>query len=507
MSGRSPIELLRWVKATLTPGDDISGRAVTSGIWASMANVIGRGLQLVKLVVLANILTPVQFGLVAYALLTLAAMRRFSNLGIKQALIQKEEDNINEYLDTAWTLSAVRGAILASIGFLAAPYIARDFFGAQPPATQVIQVMSLVPLITGIQNPGIVYFRKDLDYDKQFVYLVGKAVAAVSVTIGLALLWGNVWSLVVGDIAGVVVATSLSYVLHGYRPWPSIDMDQTRELVGYGKWITASGIIVFLITEGDDVFVGWLLGSAAIGLYQYSYKVSNAPATEVTKVLTSVIFPTYSKLQNDAANLRRAFFKTVQLTTFISIPLAAGIVAVAPAFVHAFLGPEWVPAIPIMQLLAVWGLLRSIGATTGPLFQAVGKPDLATKIQVGKLAIILLTIYPATAAYGVIGTSAVIVGNSVLFSEPVSTYLAVREVEGSYRQFLRLLLYPLVASIGMVAVVVFVGTKVPVGGIPKFGIMVATGVVVYGAAIVTMELWGNYGIRDVFRTMVGAVGE
>lgn len=506
MSGRSPLELFQSLKRMLSPRGGVSERAVKSGIWASMANFIGRGLQLVKLIVLANILTPVQFGLVAYALLTLAAMRRLSNLGIKEALIQKEEDGVNEYLDTAWTLTVVRGTVLSIIGFLGAPYIA-TFFGAGPTTTQVIRAMSLIPFLTGIQNPGIVYFQKNLDYDKQFVYQVGKAVVAVSVTIGLAYLWESVWALVVGDIAGVLTATALSYVLHDYKPWPSIDREQTRDLVGYGKWITASGIVVFLTTEGDDMFVGWLLGNAAIGIYQYSYKVSNAPATEVTKVLSSVIFPTYSKLQNDASNLRRAFFKTVQLATFVSIPLAVGIVAVAPVFVDAFLGAEWQPAVQIMQLLALWGMLRSIGSTTGPLFQAVGKPDIATKIQVGKLIILVIAIYPVTEAYGIVGTSALIVGSGLFFSEPVATYLAVREVEGSYRQFLRLLFYPLTASLGMLAVVTFVGARLPFGGVPKFVVMVATGAAFYGMVILVMETWGNYGIRDVFRTMAGAIGE
>ncbi len=489
----------------LSPGGGVSERAVKSGIWASMANVIGRGLQLVKLVVLAQILPPKEFGLVAIALLALAAMRRSSKLGIQEALIQREEENVNDYLDTAWTLEALRGALLGGVAYLAAPTIA-SFFG-EPRATDVVRAMALIPLLTGIQNPGIVYFRKDLNYDKQFVYLVGKAVAAVAVSIVLAYQLQNVWALVYGDIAGVVTATALSYVLHDNRPRPRLNVAQARELIGYGKWITASGVIVFLITEGDDVFVGWLLGATALGLYQYAYKLSNAPATEVTKVLSNVIFPTYSKLQNDAANLRRAFFKTVQLTTFVSIPLAIGIVAVAPTFVHTFLGPEWTTAISVMQLLALWGLLRSVGATTGPLFQAVGKPDIATKIQVGKLAIIALTIYPATMAYGIVGAGAVIVGNSLVFSEPVSTLLAVRVVDGTYREFVRILSYPLAASAVMYGGVVFVGDASPVSGILKFVLMVATGVVVYGATILTMEMWGDYGIRDVLRTVTSAVGK
>ncbi|WP_458210698.1 lipopolysaccharide biosynthesis protein [Haladaptatus sp. NG-SE-30] len=505
MSGRSPRSLFRWLKRTLTPGGGVSERAVKSGIWASMANVVGRGLQLVKLVVLGTILPPTEFGLVAIALLALAAMNRSSKLGVQEALIQREEDDVDDYLDTAWTLETLRGVLLASITFLAAPTIAA-FFDA-PRAVDVVRAMALVPLVTGIQNPGIVYFRKDLTYHKEFVYLVGKAVVSVTVAIVMAYQLRNVWALVYGDIAGVVTATLLSYVLHDHRPRPQLNVGHTRELIGYGKWITASGLVVFLITEGDDVFVGWLLGTTALGLYQYAYKLSNAPATEVTKVLSNVIFPTYSKLQNDAANLRRAYFKTVQLTTFVSIPLGVGIVAVAPTFVRAFLGDEWVPAITVMQLLALWGLLRSIGATTGPLFQAVGKPDIPTKIQVGKLVIIALTIYPATAAYGIVGAGAVIVGNALLFSTPVSTYLGVRVVGGSHRRFLRIVAYPLAASGVMYAAVLFVGMNSPVGGIPKFVLMVVTGIVVYGAAILSMETWGGYGLRDVFETVVGAVGK
>jgi PST family polysaccharide transporter/lipopolysaccharide exporter len=496
---------LRRLKRRLTPGGDVSERAVKSGIWATGANVVGRGLQLVKLVVLGNLLGPQQFGLVAYALLTLAAMRRSSKLGIKEALIQKEADDVTDYLDTAWTLEMLRGVALAALAVAAAPYVAA-FFG-EPRAEPVVKAMAVVPLLMGVQNPGIVYFRKDLAYDRQFVYLVGKSVVSAGVAIGVALVDPTVWALVLGDVAGVLTAMLLSYVLHDHRPRPALDRAKVGEMIGYGKWITASGVVVFLITEGDDAFVGWLLGSTALGLYQYAYKLSNAPATEVTQVISTVIFPTYAKLQDDAANLRRAYFKTVQLTTFVSVPLAVGIVAVTPTFVDAFLAPEWEAAVRVMQVLALWGLLRSIGATTGPLFQAVGKPDVATKIQVGKLVILAVAIYPATAAYGIEGTAAVVVGNALLFSAPVSTYLSVRVVEGSYRRFFAILAYPLVASAVMYAAVAFVGTAVTVGPLPRFVVMVATGVATYGAAILAMETWGSYGLRDVIRTVTSAVAE
>ncbi|EMA40677.1 export protein [Halococcus hamelinensis 100A6] len=498
VSLRTIVDVLRRV---LAPGESLSERAVTSGVWVTITNVLDRFLQLVIVLFVARIIGPDDYGVMALALVVMSGLTQLSRLGIDAALIQREEANVDAYLDTAWMMQNARGVLVAAILFLVAPFMASPAVFDQPELTPVLRVLALSPLLSGLQNPGLLYLKKDLRFDKQFFYTISGTVFYVLVALGVAFVTQSVWALVFGLVASDFVRLIASYIVDDYRPWPRFDLGHARELFGYGKWIFASGVVLFLIMEGDDAFVGWYLGAAVIGLYQLGYQISNAPATEVTQTISSVVFPTYAKMQNDERQLRDGFFKTVQLTTFVSFPVAVGIAAVAPTFVNTFLTEEWGPMVPLIQLLAAWGLLRSLGATTGPLFQAIGRPEIATKIQFGKLVIIALLIYPATARYGAVGTALVIVGNSLVFSEPVSTYLAVRIVDGSYAELLGLVAYPAVASAVMGLAVFGVHTAGIATGVVEFCLLVVVGAAVYTVCVVAFEAFSGYDSIRLCRRM------
>ena len=489
MSISSVVALIRRV---LSPGGDLTERAVTSGVWVALTNVVDRVLQLAMVLLVARLIGPDSYGVMALALVVMSALTQLSRLGIDAALIQREADDVDAYLDTAWMMQNARGLVVAAVLFASAPIVASPLVFDEPQLAPVLRVLALSPLLSGLQNPGLLYLKKDLRFDKQFAYTLSGTVFYVAVAVVVAFLTRSVWALVFGLVASDFVRLVASYFVADYRPRPRFDLDHAREMFGYGKWIFASGVVLFLIMEGDDAFVGWYLGTAVVGLYQLAYRVSNAPATEVTQTISSVIFPTYSKMQSDDRQLRDGFFKTVQLTTFVSFPIAVGVAAVAPTFVDTFLTEQWDAMIPMIQLLAAWGLLRSLGATTGPLFQAIGKPDVPTKIQFGKLVIIAAFIYPATARYGAVGTGLVIVGNSLVFSEPVSTYLATRAVDGSYTRLLRLVAYPAVPSIVMGLAVVAVHRMGVATGVVEFVLLVLVGVVVYGVLTLVLERFSAY---------------
>ena len=206
-------------------------------------------------------------------------------------------------------------------------------------------------------------------------------------------------------------------------------------------------------------------------------------------------------MQGDVCQLRDGFFKTVQLTTLVSVPIAVGIAVVAPTFVETFLTEDWEPMVPLIQLLAAWGLLRSFGATTGPLFQAVGRPEIATKIQFGKFIIIAILIYPATAQYGAIGTALVIVGNSLVFSEPLSAYFALNIVNGSYKKLFEIVVYPVIASAVMGVIVFGIHVSGIITGILEFVLLVLVGVIVYTLCIVAFEVISSYNSIQVLHQM------
>ncbi|WP_058991653.1 lipopolysaccharide biosynthesis protein [Haloarcula sp. CBA1127] len=497
-------KLKRLIKRLLPASDDVMEQTVKSGVWVGVMNVTERGLELLLLVIVASLLSPRAVGLMGIALLTLSSLKKFSELGIKSALIQAEEDNVDDELNTAWTIETARGTVIAVILFLGAPFIASLF--NEPAATDLFRVIALSPFIVGLRNPAVVYFQKSLDFHKEFVYRVSGAVAYFVVTVGVALYEPTVYALAIGYIAGDAARFLVSYLADGYRPWPSFDIDVAKKRYNFGKWVTANSILYFLYSRGDDAFVGWALMASALGFYQLAYRLSNAPATEITQTISSVTFSAYSKVQNDVEKLRSGYFQTLRMTTLASFPAAMGIAAVAPAFVEAFFTPEWQPMIPVMQLLAIYGLLRSMGATMGPVWKAVGRPDYIAKLSAVRVALIAIFIYPATMTYGIEGTAALITGIYIFPMMPIDTYLIARTVEASPIRVLKEVSYPLVASLGMAAAVTYVYQTVTLNApVLEFILLVLVGIGVYVALALALMFSFNWEVKQNLESIFDAL--
>ena len=184
-------------------------------MWVLALRIVNRGLGFIRTIILAGLLAPEDFGLLGIGMLSIAAIETFSQTGFGHALIQKKE-NIDSYLDTAWTVSAIRGIVLFLILFISAPLIAKFFNSEQ--ATLVIRVIAVSTLITGFKNVGVLHFFKKLEFNKQFVYEFSGTLVDLSVAIALAFILRNVWALVWGGLAGNLLRLFMSYLLHPYRP-------------------------------------------------------------------------------------------------------------------------------------------------------------------------------------------------------------------------------------------------------------------------------------------------
>ena len=493
-----PLKQLVELVKRMKPGGGTAERAVKSGAWLMSQNVVGRGLQLAMLAVLARLIGPAELGLVGIALLTLSATKNFTNIGLNSALIQKVEDNVDTHLNTTWMLEVGRGFLISAVLFLIAPYVGRMFFN-EPRAVQMIQAIGLSPLILGFRNPGIVYFQKNLDFHKQFVYKIGGDATQFAVGVGYALVEPSAWAFVYGFIAADVVRLVISYVIHGYRPFPSFDVEIAKELVDYGKWLTASSILYFIYSEGDDAFVGWLLTPTALAYYQYAYRFSNAPATELTQVVNSVMFPAFSKLQSNEEKLRQAFLKTLRMTSLIAFPSAIGIAAVAPDFIMTVFGEKWMSAVPAMQVLAFYGLMRSLGRTFGPIWKTIGRPDYITKLSALRVALMAIIIYPMTNAYGILGAAITVTGIFVFPMFPLDIYITSRAINVKIRSILYELVFPFAASIPMGVVVWYLGTISPFSSVVSLGLLICVGIVVFAATVLLFELLFKWNVTSSFQ--------
>lgn len=507
--------LLRLVRGALAPGEGLTERTVKGGMWVAALNVSDRMLQLVLMVILANILGAAELGLFGVALVAMSGVKRFSQLGINQSLIYDREENVDHMLNTAWLLEIARTSLVAVVLVVIAHPLA-GLLNA-PNAAVLIQVIGLGQLFIGLANPAAVYFQKDLQFHKQFVYIISGSVVQFVFAIGYAVyVEETAMALVLGFILSDFVRMVASYGLHDFRPSVSFDFGAARSMISYGKWLTANSILYFLYSEGDDLLVSGFLGPASLAFYQLAYRFSNAPATEVTHVISGVAFPAYSKIQDDTEALREGFHRTLQLTTFLSFPLAMGIFAVTPAFVEAFLDPEFEAMVLTMQILAVFGLTRSAVATFGPVFKATGRPDLIAKfsmVRVVCLAVGLPLVLwqagrPAGLPFGLTGIEAaslVILGVQLFPMMEIDLYYVKRIVETSYGRILRDVAYPLVASVGMAAVVVTVDGLLDLAPVVEFALLVVVGAAFYGAAVLVLDRMGWDVGRNV-RAMVASIG-
>jgi PST family polysaccharide transporter/lipopolysaccharide exporter len=502
MARLNPLQLIEQLRRRLIPSGTIIENTIRSGVWEGSLNSLNRVIQLAKVTILAQLLPPKEFGLLGVGFLTLAIFESFSQFGIETALIQQEDENVDRYLNTSWVLRIFRGVLLITLIFFIAPYAASLF--SEPRATNIIRVLGLGPLLLGLKNPGVVYFKKNLQFHRRFVQILSGTAVNFIIAVALGFLLGSVWALVAGTVAGNIVSVIVSYKLHSYRPQFKFDPDLARELIDFGKWIFGGSIIRFLKNQGDDVFVGWFLGATPLAFYRMAYRFSNAPATELTSVINNIAFPSLSHLQDDLEKLRSGYFRTLRFNSFLVIPAAAGIALVAPSFVRVFLGEKWLPTIPVMQALAVWGGLRGVNSASGPVFYALSRPDLGFKLDLARVSLIALGIYFAADQFGLLGVAAVLIVAAVAVA-PIEIYLTLRLIDGSRMRYLRSISHPVTGSVLMVGVLLSLKHALSFPHpVIRFAFGVVIGAVAYALYTLASIAVFDYGIGDDLSIIIDA---
>lgn len=436
------------VAGLVGPGDTFSQRLARGGAWVFISYGLEQALSLVRSIILARLLSPADFGLMGMVSLSIAFLVVLSETGVWQAIIQRPEVDTRT-LNTAWLISVVRGILLALVMVAVAPLVAL-FFQA-PLLGPMIRVMALSFVLSGLNSLGLVLLQKNLDFKGlTALNLVTGAVNLVVACVA-AILWRNAWALVAGTLAGSVAALALSYVVHPFRPRWQFDRRSARELFSFGKYLTASSVVNYALTQGDDAYVGKVLGAGPLGLYELAYRLSNLPATSITHVIGRVTLPAYSALQNDLEQLRMTYLRVLKLTALVSIPAAAGLFALAPFVVSVLYGEKWMPMVPAFQVLCLFGLERSIGATTGPVFIALGKPNLSLRVSLVKLTTMAVCIVPLTKALGFLGTSIAVTLSAIAVQLTVIP-VAARLLHMSWRRIVKPLVKPAAGSALLVLV-------------------------------------------------------
>ena len=498
------MQALEHIKADLSPRIDSSlSHKVSKGtIWVTAATICTRGLSLISAIILARLLIPSDFGLMAIAMAIVSLSRGTTQTGFESALIQKQ-DKPEDFLNTAWTFELARYLVLFLILFSAAPLFASFF--KEPRATAVLRVISLSLVFQGLRNIGVVYFRKNLDFHKQFILEIVPSITSILVVIPLAFLLRNVWALVAAGLTISITTCLISYIMHPFRPRLEFKIKKAKELFNFGKWILGNSIIVMVREQGITMFVGKLLGMSILGFYNRAGVFSKTLFQQMVGIIWKVGYPAYSQLQLDLVKFRRAYIDTLQLLTFIGIPMAAGLFVLSRDFTHLFLTDKWLLIVPLIQILCLQAIIGFVNTPAGILFQASGRPSIGTKISLLGVIILVIIVYPVSSRWGVTGVVASLF-LSVLLPSPIIWYKAIKIVKCSFSEFAKPVLFSTVNT-GLMVIATFVIKKYIFIEVTfmEFFALVFMGMIIYFIFAYFLDRCFNYGIYKLVKERIAVL--
>ena len=469
---------------------NLSKRVSIGAVWISIAGICARGLNLISAIILARILEPEDFGLMAIAMAIIVFSQGTTQTGFESALIQNQE-NSEDFLNTAWTFELTKYLVLFSIIFLTAPLVANIF--NEPRAVNILRVLSISLVFQGIRNIGVVYFRKKLDFSKQFVLEIVPLVVNTFIVIPLAFILRNVWALVLANIATTITTCAMSYFMHPYRPRLEIKIEKIVMLFNFGKWIFGTSILVMIREQGVSMFIGKFLGVPILGFYNRAQAFSIMIFQQISEIVWKVGYPAYALIQFEPDRLKKAYLNTLQLLTFILIPMAGGFFVLSRDFVYLLLTDKWLPIVPLLQIFCLQAILNSINTPSGIVFQAAGRPSINTKISMFGTTILFIIIYPLTAKWGSTGSATALLFSSLIPS-PIVWYMALKTIRCSFYEFIKPILISLLNTGIMVSLILTIkeyhGVQI---GVIDFVALVFVGAITYSLMTLIFDKYAKYG--------------
>lgn len=340
-------------------------------LWAVAQQIGKQGVQYLVFAVLAVLLSPQAFGVVATAMIWIAFMLVFSELGFGAALIQRATIT-PQHLSSVFLLNLAVGALLAGFGWLSSYPFA--WLMRVPEAQPVVAVLSLAFVSDAFSLTQIAVAQRELRFRTLAIRDIGAALIGGSVGVALALRGAGAWSLVAQTLVTSLCEAALLWGMSPWRPrlrewsWAAL-----RELWGYSASIFGFNLFKFFAQTGDRLVVGALLGPLALGLYTFAYRIVVQPVLMLVGAYGNYLFPRIARLQDDAPRIRGVFLETLRMTSAAVTPAMALLALIAPVAVPLLFGAQWVGAVPAVQILAGVAVLQALISPSGQLMKALDR--------------------------------------------------------------------------------------------------------------------------------------
>lgn len=342
---------------------------------------IDRFIGIASTLILARILVPDDFGIVAMASVVVGFADIIFDLGINVALIQRKNPS-QAYYNTAWTLRIIQLGCVAAVLVILAPFAA-DYY-KDPRVTAVVQVMAASVMVVAFENVGIINFQKELRFVEDARFVLFKRLVGFFITIALTLILENYWGMVLGALCGRLAAVIRSYMVHPMRPW--FGLSEFKEIFGVSQWVLVKNVSQFLDRRLHVFLVGGIATTSVTGGYTLATEIADIPGTDLLAPINRVLFPAFAQARDNMRELTKLLVRAQAVQVMITFPACVGFIMTAHEFVPVALGEKWIFVISFIQILALSNIIQSISSSANYVLTVIGQIRLlalTSWIQIG----------------------------------------------------------------------------------------------------------------------------
>ena len=337
----------------------LTDRAIHASKWSALAEISPKGIPSLIFTILAILLTPEDFGVVAIATMVINFAQLFWEAGLNKALVQRDSDLSIAANVVFWTNIALGALIYCLLFLLARPL---SFLFHEPRVHLVIQVQGIIIILTSFGSVFISLFERAFEFKILFWVRLLTSLFPGLISIVLALNDFHYWSIVLGTISGACVQILILWHHSTWRPQFRFDVKIAKELFYFGSWVTAESLLSWVYHWANSMFIGIFLGTHTVGLYRTGHSIINMIYGLFFNSFLSVLFSVFSRMHNDVKRITNILLRVTKFFSFVSFPIAGFLFILQASFLDSFLGEKWSG---IGQVLGWLGLMYGLSWTVG----------------------------------------------------------------------------------------------------------------------------------------------
>ncbi len=466
--------------------DDLRGRTLTGLGWSGLQQAMQQGLKFVFTILLVRLLTPEDFGQVGMILVFAGFAQLFSEMGLGSAVVQRK-DLRPEHLNSVFWANVVSGVVLAL--FFAAMARPIALFYELPSLELMTQVISMSFVIGSLRVVQYSLVLRSMNFRKlALVEILAVSLSGI-LAVSMALAGYGIWSLVGQILALSLCTTVLLWLVGDWHPAFCFRFRALRELFSFSFNLMGFSLLNYTVTRAGHLMIGKFIGAPALGIYSRADQLMLIPVTQVSGVISRVMFPALSAIQDQVERIKQIYLRAIRTIALLTFPLMLGLMVTARPFVIVVLGEQWSEVIPLLQVFCLAGITQSVGTTVGWIYTSQGRTDIMMRwgLFAGVVRIIAITI---GLRWGILGVAVAWVASGYLFLWYPSWAIAGRLIDLRFSEMVHALAGTFLCAFGMAGTVYLLGLAVPASWplLQLLAAQVTAGAVIYILLVLLFRL-------------------